>query len=401
MIATYREGHDSTVGDEWAEAVPVLDHFTSVADLSRYAAIPDDWRIGISDVVGSTQAIKAGRYKAVNLAGAASISAVANALGGDLPLFVFGGDGARFAVSPAQAPAAAEALARVAMWAGRDLDLDLRVGMTGVAEARAAGFDARVAFWQASDDVRYAMFAGGAMEWADGQLKNGAMGLAPAAAGEEPDLTGLSCHWGPLLPTQGKIVSLIVKPVPGASQQRFGDIASDVLAVLGDAAALNPVPADGPDVGWLSASIAFQSGISHKGRRGWWWCLPVLMRTVLIWLVFTLGIRMGRFDPGRYRREMAANTDYRKFDDGLMMTVDCSMDTAQRLEKILDEAAAEGVVRYGLHLQDQALITCVVPSAVNPDHVHFVDGAGGGYASAARQLGGARGEAEENPAQPE
>jgi hypothetical protein len=389
------------LADQWVKAVPVLDRFASVADPSRYAALPDDWRIGISDVVGSTQAIEAGRYKAVNLAGAGSISAVANALGGALPLFVFGGDGARFAVAPAQAPAAAAALAQVAMWARRDLDLDLRVGLTTVAEARAAGFDARVAFWQASDDVRYAMFTGGAMEWADGQLKSGARGLAPAAAGNEPDLTGLSCHWGPLLPTQGKIVSLIVKPVPGASLARFGDIVSEVLAVLGDAAALNPVPADGADVGWLSASIAFQSRIAHKGRTGWWRCLPALTTTALIWLVFKLGIPIGRFDPGRYRREMAANTDYRKFDDGLMMTMDCSMDAAERLRKVLDEAAAEGVVRYGLHLQDQALITCVVPSAVTPDHVHFVDGAGGGYASAARQLGAAPGDARGKPAAPE
>ena len=46
---------------------------------------------------------------------------------------VFGGDGAHFAVPPEQGEAAAEALSRVATWAGRDLDLELRVGMTTVA----------------------------------------------------------------------------------------------------------------------------------------------------------------------------------------------------------------------------------------------------------------------------
>jgi hypothetical protein len=65
--------------------------------IPHYAALPDDWYIGVSDVVDSIGAIEAVRYRAVNLAGAASISAVANALGGELPLFVFGGDGARFA----------------------------------------------------------------------------------------------------------------------------------------------------------------------------------------------------------------------------------------------------------------------------------------------------------------
>jgi hypothetical protein len=227
------------------------------------------------------------------------------------------------------------------------------------------------------------------MEWADAQLKSGVIDLPPASADIEPDLTGLSCHWGPLRPAQGKIVSLIVKQAPGASKERFAEITSEVLAVLGEDVFLNPVPLEGPNVNWLTTSIAFQAGIAHKGRLGWWRRLREVVSTVLIWLVFKLRIHVGRFDPDRYRREMAANTDFRKFDDALMMTVDCSLDAAARLGKILDEAVAEGVIRYGLHLQDEALITCIVPSASTPDHMHFVDGAGGGYTSAARQLRGA------------
>ena len=376
------------MSERWVKTVPALDLFAQVANPSLYVPLPDDWHIGVSDVVDSTSAIEAGRYKAVNLAGAATISAVANALSGDLPLFVFGGDGARFAVSPVQAPATADALSRVAMWAERDLNLHLRVGMMTVAEVRAAGFDARVAFWQASDHVRYAMFTGGGMEWAESQLKSGAIGLLPAAADEEPDLTGLSCQWGVILPTQGKILSLIVKPAPGASEARFAEIASRVIAVLEEVPRLSPVPADGPDVRWPSSTIALQSRIAHKGHPGWVRHLRVLMTTGFIWLVFKLGVRIGRFDPDRYRREIAVNTDFRKFDDALMMTVDCSPDTAARLRAILDEATAKGFVRFGLHTQDEALMTCVVPSVLTSDHMHFVDGAGGGYASAARQLRG-------------
>ena len=374
------------MSDRWVDTVPVLVHFEKVTDPSNYTPLPDDWCIGVSDVVDSTTAIEDGRYKAVNLAGAGTISAVANALGGELPLFVFGGDGARFSVPPVQTNAAADALSRVAMWAEGELNLRLRVGMTSVAEVRAAGFDARVAFWQASDHVRYAMFTGGGLEWAESQLKSGAISLPPAPADAEPDLTGLSCQWGPILPRQGKILSLIVKPAPGASESRFAEIASRVIAVLEEGAAMNPVPAGGPDVRWPSTAIDLQSRVVHNGHPGWWRRLRVLMTTALIWLVFKLDIRIGGFDPDRYRREIAVNTDFRKFDDALMMTVDCSPDAAARLRAILDEAAAAGVVRYGLHMQDAALMTCVVPSALTSDHMHFVDGADGGYASAARQL---------------
>ena len=78
---------------------PVLTQFVQVADGSLYIPLPADWKVGTSDVVNSTAALAAGRYKSVNFAGAATISAVSNALGGRLPLFVFGGDGAHFAVA--------------------------------------------------------------------------------------------------------------------------------------------------------------------------------------------------------------------------------------------------------------------------------------------------------------
>lgn len=253
------------MSEAWIAGIPVLDHFSQVADPSLYAPLPDDWHIGVADVVNSTGAIEAGRYKSVNLAGAATIGAVANALDGVLPLFAFGGDGARFAVSPRQVPSASDALSRVAMWARRELDLELRVGMTTVSAIRAAGLDARAAFWQSSDHVRYAMLTGGGLEWADEQLKSGAIGLPAAATDDDPDLTGLSCQWGPIRPRHGKILSLIVKQIPGASPAGFAAIASAVVSILEKADCLNPLPTEGPDVRWPSSGIVLQSRIAHRG----------------------------------------------------------------------------------------------------------------------------------------
>jgi hypothetical protein len=107
---------------------------------------------------------------------------------------------------------------------------------------------------------------------------------------------------------------------------------------------------------------------------------------MLFWVIFKLGIRLGRFDPKRYRREIAANTDFRKFDDALMMTVDCDLETISQLRMLLNAAVDEGAIRYGLHVQNEALMTCVVPSLLDSGHMHFIDGADGGYAIAARQL---------------
>src|SRR5438309_5033673 len=89
-------------------SIPVFDSFADVVKPSSYRPVPDDWTVGFADVIGSTKAIADGRYKAVNMVGAGVIAAVANALQRRPFAFVFGGDGASFAVSAADTPLAAE-----------------------------------------------------------------------------------------------------------------------------------------------------------------------------------------------------------------------------------------------------------------------------------------------------
>ena len=91
----------------YAALEPFTD-FAEVADPARYVAAPDDWILVLADIKGSTEAARAGRYKDVNLVGAACITATLNVTKGlDLP-YVFGGDGATVLIPPA----AREAVAR-------------------------------------------------------------------------------------------------------------------------------------------------------------------------------------------------------------------------------------------------------------------------------------------------
>ena len=74
--------------------LPVFVDFAGVADSRNYRPLPSDWALATADIVDSTGAIEAGRYKAVNMAGASVISAILNAVGSNDHPFVFGGDGA-------------------------------------------------------------------------------------------------------------------------------------------------------------------------------------------------------------------------------------------------------------------------------------------------------------------
>ncbi len=114
--------------------IPVFRGFASLMDPALYSPLPDDWSIGVADIVESTKAIAEARYKTVNMAGAAVIASVTNALEGREFPFVFGGDGASFAVSPDDLPRAREALAATA---------DLGQGRSRSGDAGGAGAGCR------------------------------------------------------------------------------------------------------------------------------------------------------------------------------------------------------------------------------------------------------------------
>src|SRR2546429_7080998 len=97
--------------DKFYGGIPVFRGFSCLMDPALYSPLPDDWTIGVADIVESTKAIAEARYKAVNMAGAAVIAAVTNPLDGHEFPFVFGGDGASFAVSPDDLERARDALA--------------------------------------------------------------------------------------------------------------------------------------------------------------------------------------------------------------------------------------------------------------------------------------------------
>jgi hypothetical protein len=372
--------------DTFYGRIPVFRGFSSLMDPALYSALPDDWSIGVADIVESTKAIAEARYKAVNMAGASVIAAVANALEGREFPFVFGGDGASFAVSPDDLARTRDALAATAIWVEESLNLMMRVALVPVAAVRAQGFDVRVARFGPSPNLSYAMFSGGGLGWAETAMKRGEFAVPAAAPGTQPDLTGLSCRFEEIPSVRGLILSVLVVPARGADPLAFRKLIEDVIALVERSPdAGRPVPPGGPPLRWPPAGADFEARAARGGsllkRRA-----AVLTFTLFAYLIMRFGISVGGFVPKTYVRQVVENSDFRKYDDGLRMILDCSSELEAALTRRLTLAASAGVVRYGLHRQDAAMMTCFTPSALRSDHVHFIDGARGGYASAATAL---------------
>jgi hypothetical protein len=369
------------------DTVPVFSRFAGIMDPGRYQPVPDDWVLGLADVVQSTRAIAENRYKAVNMAGAAVIAAVANALDNREFPFVFGGDGASFAVAPQDAKVARETLAATATWVREELDLTLRVAMVPVRIIRERGFDLKVARFGASRNVAYAMFSGGGVAFADAAMKRGEFAVPSAPPGTHPDLSGLSCRFSEMPSLRGVIMSVVVTPGTGSDDPAFRDLIEDIVQLVERSPeASRPVPLGGPALRWPPKGLDLEARASRRGG-------PLALRrallygiTGLVYLILKYKIKVGKFLPDVYIQQLVDNSDFRKYDDGLRMVLDCSPALADNIEQRLAKAAAAGIARYGTHRQDAAMMTCFTPSPTDSHHVHFIDGSNGGYTLAARAL---------------
>jgi hypothetical protein len=363
------------VGSEtfYAELKP-FDTFRSIADVNSYRSLPADWIVGVTDVVQSTAAIAVGGYKAVNIVGAAVIAAVTNALPMRAFPFAFGGDGASVAVPGVDASILARALSGTAAWARDVHALTLRTAIVPVAVIREAGLDVRVARYAVSDAVSYGMFSGGGLSWAEDRLKQGRFGLEHAGAGEAPDLRGLLCSFSPIEARRGVIMSILAAPLSeGPGFAEVVDRLLDIVDAFDDSG--RPLSGEGPKDDFMPLHAADQppGAVRRSARRAW---------SRLVQAADPSARRRRR----RFLQEITENTDFRKFDDVLRMTIDCTPEMADAIDACLAAAAADGICHVGTHRQATANLTCYVPSVSTGDHVHFVDGADGGYAVAATKI---------------
>ncbi|WP_293573061.1 DUF3095 domain-containing protein [Phaeobacter sp.] len=373
--------------DVFYQSLTPTDDFSTLTRPEAFTPLPRDWMVGCCDIVNSRELIADGRYKTVNTVGASAIAAMINALGDEAFPYVFGGDGACFAVPHCHAEAAKDVLSRLRSWASAEFEIELRAALLPVSWIRAEGLDVTVARFAVSNGADYAMFSGGGLTWAEKQMKLGGFEVPPAELPDPPDLTGLSCRWSNIPARNGMILSVVVQPEPNAPPESFGQVTGEILDMAEQLQRKgHPVPTKGPEFTFPPAGFDIETKLIQKRHALIFRKIKLLIEMLFAAFALSRSRPLGSFDPAHYRQMVAEKADFRKFDDGLKLTLDCPEPIKDAITGILQRAAEKGHVRYGLHAQEEALVTCIVPSAMRDDHVHFIDGAAGGYTQAAQHM---------------
>ena len=371
-----------------------------MCDVAQHHDVPDDWCIVIVDIVSSTAAIERGQYKDVNMVSASSITAVLNATNRAEIAYIFGGDGATLLIPAVLAFDVSAALYGTRLMAQEAFGLTMRAGIVWAEELRKRKAAVRVAKMEVAPGVYQASLSGEGIGLAEKLVKSPDEGKvhdieemfsARALAAKPPDFRGLECRWQPLHSRNGSDVSLIIlarATEDAAKGELYRGVLEQIAAICGKPDDWKPVSEKQLNISGDPRRLSGEAKVHTSGKgRG---ALLRELASIFIqaWtgrICGALGLKAGGFDGRIYKRETAQNTDYIKFDNALRLVMDLAPAQKDALTAYLDGQVARGLIFYGLHAAPSALMTCLVFDYASA-HMHFVDGADGGYALAAKAM---------------
>jgi transcription termination factor NusB len=253
----------------------------------------------------------------------------------------------------------------------------------------------RIIVIRISKSYSQAVFIGGGLTHATDLLKARCNSTGLVMDQHSPDIaiadfSGLECRWQDIQSVHGETVSLLVLVLDNDATANwlYKDVIEHIRLIYGDDQDLHPIAAESLNLSFDRQKLMSETKVRRHDSSWWstqWYLIKTRLQNCLGWLLMKLNLQVGEVHWGEYKRDVAAATDHRKFDDMLRMVISGTIEQRQRLTEILEQYYQAGKLVYGMHVSDRALLTCLVFEH-NDRHVHFVDGADGGYALAAKAM---------------
>ncbi len=383
-----------TTNEDFYSKLKPFDQFRGIFNLNNYTKLPQGWAVVITDIEDSTTAIQQGKYRDVNTIGVVSIVAIFNAVKPLSIPFIFGGDGATLCIPNNCIYAVKKTLVATKLMALDNFALSLRWGIVPCSVIHQSKHQVLVAKHQVSKGYYQAAFTGKGLVYAEKLVKNDQQDiyniidndLSPSA-----DFTGFECRWKDVPSPHDETVSLLVLSVANTikkSNLLYLEVFDRIQEIYGDEEIHRPVQKEHLQLTTEAQDLQGEA----KVRAG----SDSKLKGLVYAMILPWKIRLGRYwmnkgkqflssDWGKYKETLVTNTDFRKFDDNLRMVISGNADQRNKLTQYLEKQYRNGLLVYGIYASDRALMTCVI-SDYNLHHIHFVDGADGGYAMAAKAL---------------
>ena len=343
--------------------------------------IPANWHVVITDVKNSTAAILNGLHETINLIATGSIVAALNiAYKANLTVpFFFGGDGATFIIPPTILDAALQALLLHREHTMSSFNIDLRLGHVPVAEIYEQEHGLNISKLRTSSLFAIPVLLGDGLNYAEKKIKGADYKFSSTLpASEELDLSGMQCRWDRIKPPANnfEVVSLLVIAREGVKQSlAFKKVMDSLDTIYGTIPNRRPISVAKLKVKATLAKIGLEMRVRMGGFRPFYLAAN--------WIKTSIGYFYFKTKKGKvYLHTLVDMSDTLVIDGRINTVISGTAQQRELLETALSKIEHDGEILYGLHVSKESVMSCYVLN-LNDRHIHFVDGAEGGYTKAA------------------
>jgi Protein of unknown function (DUF3095) len=360
-------------------ALPVL-----LMEEHLFYKVPGNWHIIVTDIKNSTRAGLEGRHQTVNLIATGCIVAVlnlANKSAIEVPFF-FGGDGATFIVPPDMLDEALSALRHHSENARNNFNLDLRVGHIPVAEVYSERHQLKISKFKTAAHFEIPILLGDGLTYAEKKIKEAEENRRPPKEGsKELDMSGMQCRWDKIKPPAKnfEVISLLLIARDEEQQALvFKTVINAIDEIYGNIDKRTPISIDKLKLKATVQKIKEEMKTRFGGYRG-----AYLLKNFFTLLLGKLYFKTKK--GKQYLHSLVDNSDTLIIDGRINTVITGTKEQREQLNNALQELEKKGQLLYGLHVSSESVMSCYVKN-LDALHIHFVDGADGGYTKAAGML---------------
>ena len=270
----------------------------------------------------------------------------------------------------------------------RNYELDLRVGNIPVKAVYEAGHRIQIAKAKINSVFTIPIVLGEGLGYAESLVKGEEKGGDKEApgAGNFLNLEGMECRWDRIKPPQPtqEVVCLLVQALHESHQSRiYGQVLGAIDQIYGPQEKRKPISV--PRLKLKPTLAKLQTEMQVKLGK---YSLGYLVKN---WLITAFGPIYVRYIPkGRnYLNLLVELSDTLVIDGRINTVISGTPEQREELEARLQELEDQGEMIFGIYHTNESVMSCYVRGR-DEEHIHFIDGAGGGYTQAARMLKGKR-----------
>lgn len=355
-----------------------------------FVDVPDDWFVIVADVKNSTAAVNAGNHNNVNLVAASSLVVplnIAKDAAVEIPFF-FTGDGGTVLVPPVILKDVLQGLNTHNSNSIRNFNLQLHAGSLSVKSIRQSGHTLKIAKVRFGKSMSKAVIIGNGLQYAEKIIK-GPNRSEEAGIGE-PDvlnMEGLECRWDRIKPLveENEVVCYLIEAVnPDMQADVYADALQRMDEIYGTLEKRNPISFERLKL-LLSINKIRQEMMTRFGKWRRSYLATTFLKTFIGRLYFKFNWKINNLRGQEYLKQVVTNADILTIDGRINTIISATRNKHSAFIHYLTQMEQQRKLIFGHFISRESVMTCYIQNR-DENHIHFVDGADGGYTEASKEL---------------